>query len=223
MKLTLPTDSAERKDVPVLSGCMNYFPAALAWIARISVKGDRKHNPENKGPPFHARGKSMDHGDCIVRHTMDIEDMKAAIARSPVVPYDAVDQLLEEAAYRAWRSCAELQELCEKYGAAPLAPAARLPDVTENMYNKAYPNLGKADGQVGCGQAGFQRIPTDGRALARPAGDAFPNLPPTTDKELKNRLVGHITPARDTLPNDVPKRYGPARGEYGPTVNGDNW
>lgn len=132
MNLTLPTDSDERKDVPVLSGCMNYFPAALAWIARISVKGDRKHNPENAGnPPFHARGKSMDHGDCIVRHTMDIEDLKAHLKRTDLVPNNspAIHQLLEEAAYRAWRSCAELQQLCEDYGGAPLAPAARLPGI----------------------------------------------------------------------------------------------
>lgn len=133
IKLTLPTDSEARKDVPLLSGCMNYAPAALAWFARISVKGDRKHNPENAGnPPFHARGKSMDHGDCIVRHTIDIEDLKAAIRRdgsgglhpSPVM----VHQLLEEAAYRFWRAGIELQELCERYEGAPLAPAARLPE-----------------------------------------------------------------------------------------------
>lgn len=130
MNLTLPTDSAERKDVPLLSGFMNYFPAAMAWIARISLKGDRKHNPENKGPPFHSRGKSADHGDCIVRHTMDIEDLKVKLRRmsdmgmeSPFVQ----EVLLEEAAYRAWRACAELQELCEKYDGAPLAPAAVLP------------------------------------------------------------------------------------------------
>lgn len=129
MKLTLPTDSEARKDIPVLSGCMNYFPAALAEIAKISVRGDRKHNQENAGnAPVHARGKSMDHGDCIIRHTMDIEDLKANITRradkSPVV----IDQLVEEAAYRAWRACAELQELCEKYAGAPLAPAAKLPE-----------------------------------------------------------------------------------------------
>src|SRR5690606_36410581 len=104
MKLTLPTDSQERKDTPLLSGCMNYFPAALAWIARISLIGDRKHNPENKGPPHHSRGKSADHGDCIVRHTMDIEDLKAHIARTANRDPAVIGKLLEEAAYRAWRS-----------------------------------------------------------------------------------------------------------------------
>lgn len=140
VRLTLPTDSAARKDVPVLSGCLNYAPAALAWFARISVKGDRKHNPENAGnPPFHARGKSMDHGDCIIRHTMDIEDLKAAIRRAGNQydgSTDTVQQLLEEAAYRFWRAGLELQELCEQYEGAPLAPAARLPDTQQSAFEK---------------------------------------------------------------------------------------
>lgn len=136
MNLTLPIDSEERKDVPVLSGCINYFPAALAGVARISVAGNRKHN---KGQPLHhARGKSMDHGDCIVRHTMDLEDLKAALDRwthpncdDYQAGRDALKaKILEEARARAWRSLAELQELEEKHSGAPLAPAARLPEPT---------------------------------------------------------------------------------------------
>lgn len=132
-KLTLPTDSDERKEIPILSGVVNYFPAALAEVAKISVAGNRKHNPDST-ELHHARGKSMDHGDCILRHTMDIEDLKANIKRrsdkSPVV----IDQLIQEAAYRAWRSLAELQQLCEEHRGLPLAPAATLPtDVMVNM------------------------------------------------------------------------------------------
>jgi hypothetical protein len=136
VKLTLPTDSNERKDIPVMSGCMNYFPAALAEVAKISVAGNRKHNPGST-ELFHARGKSMDHGDCIVRHTMDIEDLKARIRRADEAIPGAihspanVDQLIEEAAYRAWRSLAELQQLCEQHRGMPLAPAARQPTMLE--------------------------------------------------------------------------------------------
>jgi hypothetical protein len=65
----LPTDSARRKDTPVCTGVLDYFPRALAYVARISVLGNDKHNP---GEPLHwAEGKSMDHPDCIVRHVME--------------------------------------------------------------------------------------------------------------------------------------------------------
>lgn len=126
VKLTLPTDSNERKDIPLLSGCMNYFPAALAGVARISKAGNGKHNPGQ--PLHHARGKSMDHGDCIIRHTMDLEDLKAAWMREPRVDQGKEIQtaILDEARQRAWRALADLQELEEKFGGAPLAPAARL-------------------------------------------------------------------------------------------------
>jgi hypothetical protein len=73
----LPTDSQARKDTPVFSGCLNYFPLALAEIARLSKAGNDKHNP---GQPLHwSRGKSNDHKDCIARHlleagTIDNED-----------------------------------------------------------------------------------------------------------------------------------------------------
>jgi hypothetical protein len=45
-----------------------YFPDALAAVARVSVAGNKKHNP---GEPLHwARGKSMDQMDCVIRHTL---------------------------------------------------------------------------------------------------------------------------------------------------------
>lgn len=65
----LPTDSAARKDMPVFSGVLAYFPDALADVARLSKIGNDKHNP---GQPLHwSRGKSTDHADCIVRHLLD--------------------------------------------------------------------------------------------------------------------------------------------------------
>ena len=64
--MTLPTDSAERKNYPLLSGVLRYFPAALAGVARVSKLGNDKHNPGEA--LYHARGKSKDHGDCIMRH-----------------------------------------------------------------------------------------------------------------------------------------------------------
>ncbi len=58
--------SAERKDVPLARGLLDYFPDALAAVARHSKQGNDKHNP---GQPLHwSREKSGDHADCIARH-----------------------------------------------------------------------------------------------------------------------------------------------------------
>lgn len=62
----LPTDAKERKDLPIHSGVVKYFPDALAMVARVSKLGNDQHNP---GEPLHwSRGKSNDHLDCAMRH-----------------------------------------------------------------------------------------------------------------------------------------------------------
>jgi len=119
--MTLPIDSQERKNYPLLSGCLNYFPAALAGVANISKKGNDKHNPGQE--LHHARGKSMDHPDCIVRHLMDVQDLLAQDNRSALTP-KGIGQLLEEVSSLAWRALAYSQELHEQFG-APLAPGAK--------------------------------------------------------------------------------------------------
>lgn len=119
-KLTLPTDSQERKEYPMLAGCLKYFPAALAGVAKISKLGNDKHNPGE--PLHHARGKSSDHGDCILRHLTDTEDLLAAYNRGDMAA--SVEQVLIEASQLAWRALAYSQELHEKFG-APLAPGAK--------------------------------------------------------------------------------------------------
>lgn len=117
--LTLPTDSATRKEYPVLSGCIKYFPAALAGVAKVSKAGNDKHNPGEE--LHHARGKSMDHGDCIVRHLMDTEDLLAAASRGADVTRE---QILLEANQMVWRALAYSQQLHERFG-SPLAPSAK--------------------------------------------------------------------------------------------------
>jgi len=60
-KPTLPEDSAERKGIPLVTGLLDYFPAALAEVAKVSVAGNEKPNP---GQPLHwSRDKSNDHAD----------------------------------------------------------------------------------------------------------------------------------------------------------------
>jgi hypothetical protein len=67
--MTLPKDAQERKDTPVVSGVLDYFPDALAEVARVSKVGNDQHNP---GQPLHwAKEKSTDEADALVRHLME--------------------------------------------------------------------------------------------------------------------------------------------------------
>ena len=107
MKLSLPTDSAERKTYPLFSGLFGYFGAALAAVAHHSWKSNEKHNP---GQPLHwSMDKSDDHADCVLRHLLDLGELLAAYERdhSPAV----VDAILEEADALAWRALALNQTL----------------------------------------------------------------------------------------------------------------
>lgn len=63
---TLPEGAAERKQYPVATGVLDYFPDAIVAVARVSWEGNNQHNP---GEPLHwARGKSMDQEDTMMRH-----------------------------------------------------------------------------------------------------------------------------------------------------------
>lgn len=106
---SLPADSAARKEIPLARGLLDYFPAALAAVASVSKKGNDQHNPGQ--PMHHARGKSMDHADCILRHLVD----------RGTVDTDGV----RHAAKVAWRALALLQEELEQCEGAPLPRGAK--------------------------------------------------------------------------------------------------
>lgn len=94
-----PEDSAARKEYPIYSGFLQYFPAAIAAIARHSYLGNLKHNP---GQPLnHDRSKSGDEPDALARHLMEGDYVGMA-----------------------WRALSMLQKHLEANG-APIAPAAR--------------------------------------------------------------------------------------------------
>lgn len=64
----LPTDSDARKDYPIVTGVLDYFPDALLEVARVSKAGNDQHNP---GQPLHwARGKSTDQANTLGRHLL---------------------------------------------------------------------------------------------------------------------------------------------------------
>jgi len=105
----LPEDAEERKDVPILTGLLDYFPLAAAEVARVSKVGNDQHNP---GQPLRwARGKSTDHADCIVRHLLQRGTRDSDGTR--------------HTAKVAWRALALLQEeLEEEAGFASSVSAA---------------------------------------------------------------------------------------------------
>ena len=79
---TLPTAAAERKQYPVASGFLDYFPDAVAAISHLSYIGNEQHNP---GQPLHwARGKSADEADTMLRHflqrgTVDTDGIRHSV------------------------------------------------------------------------------------------------------------------------------------------------
>lgn len=107
---TLSADTAVRKATPVTTGVLDYFPAAIAEIAKVSKAGNDKHNP---GEKLHwARGKSTDQADAIGRHLLD---------RGGIDPETGQ----RHSAELAWRALAMLQLELEEAG-APLARGARV-------------------------------------------------------------------------------------------------
>jgi len=130
--LTLPTDSAERKNYPLFDGCLRYFPAALAGVAKLSKDGNDRHNPGEA--LHHSRGKSVDHENCILRHLMDLQDLLVIFEKEQIKAIgsnEALDKfknlkenIKTEASSIAWRALALSQELHEKFG-SPLAPGAK--------------------------------------------------------------------------------------------------
>lgn len=90
------TDAQQRKETPIYSGVIKYFPDAIKVVSRVSWAGNEQHNP---GEPLHwARGKSMDQLDAAIRHITDY-------ASGTSIDTDSVPHLGKA----AWRILAQLQ------------------------------------------------------------------------------------------------------------------
>jgi hypothetical protein len=104
----LPSDPKARKDIPLGTGVLDYFPAALVEVAKVSKAGNDQHNP---GKPLHwARGKGGNNDDELVRHFLERGSIDSDGMR--------------HSAKMAWRALAILQLELEAAG-APKARGAR--------------------------------------------------------------------------------------------------
>lgn len=117
--MTITDDSNTRKNIPLARGVLDYFPAALAEVARLSQAGNDKHNPGEE--LHHARDKSNDHADCILRHLTDRGSMDT-------------DGFLHDVKV-AWRALAMLQEALEARGAAFARGAQADADYLEDLFD----------------------------------------------------------------------------------------
>ena len=94
---TLPTEGKARKQYPVASGVLDYFPDALVAISRVSWQGNEQHNP---GQLLHwDRAKSQDEADTLMRHFLQRGTLDSDGQR--------------HSAKLAWRACALLQKEIE--------------------------------------------------------------------------------------------------------------
>lgn len=138
----LPQDSASRKRIPMFDGLMAYFPDALAAVAEVSFEGNEKHNP---GQPLHwARGKSMDHLDCIIRHASNA---------------GGFDGKIRESAALAWRSLANLQMELERDLGLDLPPGAKIFNPIPRALSDEPYNPAKPHGSATEYMAGAERVP----------------------------------------------------------------
>lgn len=95
----------QRKESPMYRGLLNYFPDACMYVSQVSWKGNEQHNP---GEELHwARDKSTDHGDCIIRHQLQFDELD--------------DDDVYHAGKVAWRALAQLQRLLETKGEAAMS------------------------------------------------------------------------------------------------------
>jgi hypothetical protein len=89
-----------RKEYPVASGVLDYFPDAIMAVSRVSFIGNQQHNP---GQPLHwDRSKSTDEADALLRHFI----------QRGTIDTDGV----RHSAKVAWRALALLQKEIEADG-----------------------------------------------------------------------------------------------------------
>ncbi len=99
--MSLPTDSAARKNIPVYRGFVKCFPDAIAAVAQLTGVATKQHHPD--GGVYWDKTKSVDELDALLRHMLD--DAMEPLSR------DAEGVL--HAVKIAWRGMANLQRLAD--------------------------------------------------------------------------------------------------------------
>lgn len=88
-------DAQQRKEAPIFSGVLAYFPDAIAEVAELSRIGNEQHNP---GQPLHwDRSKSGDEKDALTRHLIDAGTLDTdGVRHSTKVAWRALANLQKE-------------------------------------------------------------------------------------------------------------------------------
>ena len=90
-------EAKTRKETPIFSGVLKYFPDAIKEVSQCSFKGNDQHNPNTH---LHwDRSKSGDELDALTRHLLDAGTFDTDGIR--------------HSAKVAWRSLANLQKEIE--------------------------------------------------------------------------------------------------------------
>ena len=98
-------EQTQRKNIPLFSGVIKYFPDALIEVAKTSWMGNQQHHPDKN---LHwDRSKSTDELDALTRH----------LFQSGTIDVDGI----KHSAKVAWRALANLQKELEEEGKAPLS------------------------------------------------------------------------------------------------------
>ena len=87
-----------RKQTPIFTGVLNYFPDAIREVARCSYAGQQQHNPDK--PLAWDRSKSGDELDALSRHLLE----------AGTIDTDGI----RHSAKVAWRALANLQKEIEQ-------------------------------------------------------------------------------------------------------------
>tara|TARA_Y100001963_G_scaffold29154_1_gene39607 strand:+ start:16 stop:378 length:363 start_codon:yes stop_codon:yes gene_type:complete len=87
----------KRKQLPIYSGVLKYFPDAIAEVSKVSRAGNEQHHPDK---PLHwDRSKSTDELDALTRHLLE----------AGKIDTDGI----RHSAKIAWRALAHLQKEIE--------------------------------------------------------------------------------------------------------------
>jgi len=91
------TTQKKRKQIPIYTGVLKYFPDAICEVAKCSYEGNQQHHPDK---PLHwDREKSTDELDALMRHLIQVGETD-------------IDGI-KHSAKVAWRALANLQKEIE--------------------------------------------------------------------------------------------------------------